>query len=271
MGSPALKTNICVTRMKFAGIFASAALVFDGINASLESMEKGFQELNEKISGGNRNMLSVSLKNLDNYGCWCYFDEAVGNGKGLPRDFIDEECRALHRSYECAIAEIPNCIPYSVQTTTVGGLVETFGSELAACKVIITPVVAGGAQNVECSIADCAAETKFIENVTGYLVNNDAFFHNLTHLGIAWSDKQGGSGIGEFNPERECIAECPSGKCYSDKTDRKCCGVMPERFPYKVHPNTPAYNQDCCGDQNVKEEVFQTATHQCVNGEVKPK
>jgi len=236
--------------MRFVGVIAS--------------ISKGFSELQKKIGEDDRSIMSIEFKNLNNYGCWCYFDDDVGNGKGLPKDPIDEFCRDLHRSYECAVAEIPGCIPWQVQTATAEALVEAFGGILPACQVLISAPVAGGAANVPCSVAACAAETKFVSSVSGYLVNFDAFFHNLTHVGVAWADKKGNNGVGEFNPERQCYAECPRGGCVSDKDDRQCCGVMPERYPFKVHSGHTGIEQACCAE----EEVYNIATHNCVAGEV---
>merc|ERR1712217_961397 len=87
------QVTIFYSKMKFVGVLASASLVFNGINASLASMEKGFKQLQE-MTGNNRNLMVSSISSLNKYGCWCYFDDAVGKGKGLPKDFIDEECRA---------------------------------------------------------------------------------------------------------------------------------------------------------------------------------
>lgn len=141
--------------MKFVGVLASASLIFNGINASLASMEKGFKEL-QKMTGNNRNLMVSSIKSLNKYGCWCYFDDAVGNGKGLPKDFIDEECRALQRSYECAIAEIPGCVPYQVQSAVATTLLAAFnGDILQACTVLNSAAVAGGEANVPCRCFLC--------------------------------------------------------------------------------------------------------------------
>merc|ERR1712031_145017 len=147
-------------------------------------MEKGFKEL-LKITGSNRGLMGdVSIAALNKYGCWCYFDDAVGNGKGTPKDFIDEECRALQRSYECAIAEINNCVPYQVQSAVATTLLAAFqGDILQACTVLNSALVAGGAANVPCAVASCADETKFISNVQAYLLTEDALYASLTHDG----------------------------------------------------------------------------------------
>ena len=53
-------------------------------------------------------------------GCWCYFDENHGKGKGQPVNAIDEKCRQLAHAYDCAIMDAedagePPCVPWDVQ------------------------------------------------------------------------------------------------------------------------------------------------------------
>ena len=61
-----------------------------------------------------RNLLnSAALRNLDKYGCWCYFGSELegmvagpGPGRGIPVDPVDNACRALHHAYDCIIMDI---------------------------------------------------------------------------------------------------------------------------------------------------------------------
>merc|ERR1712166_325310 len=61
-----------------------------------------------------RNLLnSAALRNLDKYGCWCYFGSELegmvagpGPGRGQPVDPVDNACRALHQAYDCIIMDI---------------------------------------------------------------------------------------------------------------------------------------------------------------------
>merc|ERR1711997_109664 len=91
--SPRELTFIETREMRFVGALASATIIFDGINASFASITKGLTELQKLIGEDDRSIMDISFQNLNNYGCWCYFDDDVGNGKGLPRDEIDEFCR----------------------------------------------------------------------------------------------------------------------------------------------------------------------------------
>lgn len=112
------------------------------------------------------------------------------------------------------------------------------------------------------AVASCAAETKFISNVQAYLLTEDALYAALTHDGQTYT--VGGQTFpGTFRADRECVAECPRGNCKPDKDDRACCGVMPERFPFKLYTGL-AEEQACCGGAN----VYSVVTHNCVANEV---
>merc|ERR1712051_927994 len=90
--------------MKLLTSVALTGYLFTTSDASLKSIRKGYNQMIKQIreSGSNRNLLDTEIKNVNKYGCWCYFDGDVGNGKGEPMDPIDAECRNLHRGYECA-------------------------------------------------------------------------------------------------------------------------------------------------------------------------
>ena len=75
-----------------------------------------------------QNSTSIQAKNLnailgpnwlgyiENYGCWCYFDEKHGQGHGMPQDGYDDACLALHHGTACAMLEIDNCDPKREET-----------------------------------------------------------------------------------------------------------------------------------------------------------
>ena len=61
---------------------------------------------------------------IDTYGCWCYFDEKHGQGKGHPVNSIDKICRDMAHGYDCAIMDAAadgdnDCVPWEVNY--VGG------------------------------------------------------------------------------------------------------------------------------------------------------
>lgn len=278
--------------MKFVGIIAMSAYT---VQASLKSLNKGQKQFVQVMGGNNRNLMLESVNTLAEYGCWCFFDDQIpliGNGKGLPRDFIDTECRDMHRAYECAYLEIQGCEPWKVSPMTHGS--QSFnqpgvdGDIKKACEVAnqFLPLLNNGIALRACAIAACAAETKFLQNVNTYLLTEDANYAELTHVGKNQPNGQ----PGQFNHDRQCVAECPKGECYSDKDPRQCCGEFPERYPFKVHEDD-VLHQKCCGKDwtqfqsgqvfiNKPElggtpifgtETYVDATHTCVNDKVVPR
>merc|ERR1711887_431000 len=105
-------------------------------------MRKAYTEMGKK----NRNLLTTNIANVNKYGCWCYFDDDVGNGRGDPVDLVDQECRNLHRGYECAIADIPGCTPWQVTYFPVSGttFLQSHGGISGACVHANTVITSFG-------------------------------------------------------------------------------------------------------------------------------
>ena len=289
--------------MKFVGIVA-ALFYFKSVHASLASLNKAQKLLVQQMGGNNRNLMDETVSSLNKYGCWCYFDaDMIGNGRGLPKDFIDEECRDLHRAYTCAMAEIEGCEPYTVEYSPGNQAINRPGVDgdiLKACEYTnrFFPMVdtINGVQvaHQACAIAACSSELKFLTNVNAYLLTEDADYPGLTHKGINYPAQAGvhPAGVGTFTPVGDdngspvmCPPECPKGICYSDYDPRGCCGKYPERYPFKIHNGKVALEKACCGEDWVSSannnaftdkdgnqisgtDTYQTATHQCVNNAV---
>lgn len=108
-------------------LFIFSALVHEN-SANLVSLESLYDralqliELHKSSSehqsefnrnGNQRNVAGTSFKfkNLQEYGCWCYFDDLHGQGRGIAQDGYDDACMALHHGIACAMLEIDNCDP----------------------------------------------------------------------------------------------------------------------------------------------------------------
>ena len=63
------------------------------------------------------------MSNVWEYGCWCYFQEDHGRGRGQPQNEMDSICQVLHHGYTCiimdAIAEGIDCDPFTHGYTTI--------------------------------------------------------------------------------------------------------------------------------------------------------
>lgn len=69
-------------------------------------VEKSLMVLNQTNLPLNRNLragqsISAQFQNLQQYGCWCYFDTFHGLGRGVPVDRFDIECMKLHHATTC--------------------------------------------------------------------------------------------------------------------------------------------------------------------------
>merc|ERR1711912_27085 len=66
------------------------------------------------------------IENIDEYGCWCYFQEDHGKGRGPPANEVDAQCKKLHDGYTCIIldaeAEGDECTPWDVPYSSGTGL-----------------------------------------------------------------------------------------------------------------------------------------------------
>ena len=40
-----------------------------------------------------------AFDNFNSYGCWCYFEDLHGTGRGKPVDDMDGFCKAVHMGY----------------------------------------------------------------------------------------------------------------------------------------------------------------------------
>jgi len=87
--------------MKFLAASALALVAADKaqIDRSLNRMV-----MNSSLRAFNQ-QISQSVENLNEYGCWCYFYDNVGRGKGNPVDEIDAMCKVLGEGYECAMRD----------------------------------------------------------------------------------------------------------------------------------------------------------------------
>lgn len=100
---------------------------------------------------------------ITDYGCWCYFGDDGGMARGEPVDSIDEQCRVLRRSYECAIMDAeangePECVPWNVQYVQwENNVLEAYNETLYAdCQTL---------NDDPCAARACAIESYFMQEV----------------------------------------------------------------------------------------------------------
>jgi hypothetical protein len=182
--------------------------------------------------------IAAAIPALDEYGCWCYFAENVGRGKGQPVNEIDSMCKILHDGYECAIRdsedEGEDCEPWTVPYLSGTGSGRALYEH---CKELNT--------DSGCSQRACAVETTFVENLFALLVVSGTGTDVETY-----SHRFG------FDPSTD--VGCPVKKgTKGSGPEKECCGQYPERFPYK----TLGGERACCGSR-----TYQVAILNCCDG-----
>jgi len=184
--------------------------------------------------------IQATIPLLDEYGCWCYFFDNVGRGKGTPVDEIDAMCKTLGEGYECAIRDSEDegieCTPWEIdylQGTGTGRALYDSCIEL---------------NDNSCAARACAVEGNFVESVFAVLV---------TGVGIPYDQFSHAQG---FDPSHD--VGCPVKKGTTGAgIEKACCGAFPFRFPYK----TLGGERQCCGSRTYNSNLLTC----CSPGKVK--
>jgi len=227
--------------MKFASAIA-LAVYFGQTEASLNDIKATAEAMVAQFNVSDRvfsNQISSTIDNLNEYGCWCYFDDDHGRGKAQPADGIDSVCKVLHDGYDCAMLDAENdgtsCTPWEVAyQAAVGGSTQTIAEECADKN----------ASN-KCAEHACIVEGTFVANLLSVLVT--------TPGGAINDSNRQSSG---FDVNANCVT-----KRGGSGGEKQCCGLYPNRFPFK----TLGGDRACCVDR-----TFNTNTLNCCSdGSVK--
>lgn len=179
---------------------------------------------------------------IDGYGCWCYFENDHGKGRGQPQNDMDAICKVLHDGYECILQDADavgeaGCIPWAIPYNSATGLGQIPGSETAEEALRSACVQANMGDN--CQARACAVENYFVVKVFEAFLQGVQLDTSLKHS------------LGTFDPEAVCPVNNPIQ--VTDNT-KLCCGAYPIRYPFK--PN--GGERDCCG-----QKTFLTTFSKC--------
>ena len=110
--------------MKLLHLLPSIALAdFTQMSTDFSDAVSAFSQAN-----GERTITQSDMALINEYGCWCYFQNDHHKGKGQPTDGIDSLCKRLHDGYTCAMIDAQamgdTCVPWEVtyQSATGAGL-----------------------------------------------------------------------------------------------------------------------------------------------------
>jgi hypothetical protein len=190
----------------------------------------------------DRTITQSDMDLINQYGCWCYFQDGHGAGHGKPVDEIDTLCKRLHDGYTCIMMDSldlgSECTPWDIDyNSAVGtGMIQDMdiATIRAECDV----------QNPEngCPNWTCKVEGYFIQQLVLYFTHGGLIDHNNRH--------ENG-----FNPR----VDCPTST--GIKSEKACCDEYPLRFPFKTYNGS----RDCCYSKTFNTNLYQC----CPDGRVK--
>lgn len=204
---------------------------------------------------GSRALQQDEMGILNNYGCWCYFEENHGKGRGKPRDELDKYCKQLQQGYTCIImdqeAAGDPCVPWEIPYNSSSGI----AGILPMIDDIANLEKECNEKNEEnsCARKTCKVETMFLVN-----------FYRFTFAGgINGSGQVYNMELRHDNPfgdnfvsnDITCPIHHPQGV---GDTDEACCGEYPFRVPYHHKVGL----RECC-DQNNIQTIFLSAMFDC--------
>ena len=91
------------------------------ILADIRSFQEIYSTYSEYVRNATGNKspadfraVTLQMQELQEYGCWCYFAELHGQGRGAPVDGYDKACMHYHHGVQCAAEDYTGCDPSSV-------------------------------------------------------------------------------------------------------------------------------------------------------------
>lgn len=232
--------------MKYLFALSTFALSAQALSLSeLEAQAYHQLEISGALTPELRALTQTQMGLLNDYGCWCYFEENHGKGKGRPADALDALCKKLHDGYECIIADMEAagtpCIPWTIPYSSAfgGGLP---GGLTEADLVTTCEATNGGAGVPTCESMACKVEGMFVQ---------DYFLYSLQG-GVIDASKRHANNF-------DVATECPTTRGVQSEKD--CCGAYPNRYPFKTYDGqrsccqSSTYNANmfsCCNDGSIR-------------------
>lgn len=240
--------------MSFANVI-STTLLAAVANAGFADMKTEFNQLvNQYVRGlmlaGQPIDRAISdvltgenFDRINEYGCWCYFEDDHGRGHGKAINGMDHICKKLADGYDCCMLDFEevtgndSCVPWEVQYLPGSGTGEV---NLAFNCDGFNPVNAV-TQAGFCANCACKVEGLFVTRAFNLFIAGGAI------------DEQYSQANG-FDEKANCVLQ----EGIQD-TERACCGEQPHRFPYKPLSG----ERGCCGGA-----TFDTTLQECCADDV---
>merc|ERR1712179_252640 len=238
-------TNPLKKSTKMNPVMNSAILLASTAMASYDDIIKHVLTVIEE----DTQVKSINVPQIaDGYGCYCMFTDISGAGRSDPVDGVDSLCKQINDAYTCIATEHPDCNPATVAYNKISFNSNDVWND---CMMANRPT-----DNPLCSMKVCAAEFEFAANLAKMTTDviKEQGFPAIMAAGGPWgfliSDENKHA---NFDFETQCPKS--TSTTYGEK---KCCGSYPSKFPYRDQNGA----RQCCTDA-----VFNSATHQCCNGD----
>jgi len=241
--------------MKFS---TAAILSISAVSANLDSLSS---LLNEQVnhlknltsggplrSSGSTRGVSLTMDALQEYGCWCFFDDLHGMGKGEPQDGYDTACMHYHHGVECAKMEFLNeaangeCDPATVYGYVVKSMPDVVNPKnmIYDCETHNTD---------SCLKATCYLETYFVK----LLLAEDL--------------------VEEKSPRYyDYKLNFDSDTCLNSKGAREhekfCCGAYSANSRRPVNRYLDDGDKECCNASDGTFKTYDASMKQCCDGDV---
>lgn len=228
--------------MRWSKIKFLSVATFSLCRASMEDIERNLRSMGQKTSLTRSfagPWASQIVSAINGYGCWCYFQDEHGKGRGTPKNEVDRLCKILQDGYSCIIMDSNStCTPWDVayQAGTGLGLAANDPENDSLEFAVQSSCQAANTGN-DCATRACMVESYFVMRMFGLFLGGVNFDPNLKH------------DLGGF----EVYDECPLNGI-GVEAEKECCGNYPLRYPYKVE--TMNGNKACCGDKTYRSDLM---------------
>lgn len=210
-----------------------------------DDLKKAVSETtNSENSPGDKSFASIwaqeIIDSINSYGCWCYFQEDHGKGRGSPVNEVDNQCKILQDGYSCILmdaeAEGEVCTPWDVKYNSASGLgmLASDSQDNATLEDSLRYKCKRMNKKSNCAARTCMVENYFVVRMVRLFLHGVAFDPSIKHS------------LGAFDPKEDCPTK------EGVKSDKECCGSYPLRFPYK-HLNG---DRGCCGEKTFNTNVL---------------
>ena len=185
-------------------------------------------------ANGDRTITQSDMALINEYGCWCYFQNDHHKGKGQPTDGIDSLCKRLHDGYTCAMIDAQamgdTCVPWEVTYQSATGAGLAISMDL---NTIRTECDNQNPNTNDCVNWACKIEGYFVQQLLFFFVQGGQIDQNSMHSN-------------NFDPN----VRCPVSQ--GTKSERECCDQQPLRFPFKTYGD-----RQCCVNRTYDVNIFQ--------------